>query len=91
MPLVQDRQYKTVFHTNTYHLVERGEKPFSVLSDPDRNLQLHLLEKNNEHKGCSYSYAAVEDPREENTHRHFIPRYRQKDIRRRKAILYKSS
>jgi len=90
MSLVQNRQYLYEYGQNTYHLVERGEKPFSVLSNPNYNQRRYLKDRQRENVGHSFEHIyddVVVDTREEFMNRHFIPSYRKMDIRRRNANL----
>lgn len=85
MPLVPERQYLCEFGQNTYHKVERGEKPFCVLSDPNRNIEEYLAQKADENVGHSFEHIyddAVHDTREEFHNRHLVPKYRQMQMRR---------
>lgn len=91
MSLVQNRQYKYAFGQNTYHKVERGEIPFTQLTDPCANAVEYLEKRDRENVGYSFyhMYNDIEDdPREEFMHRHFQPQRREQDIRRRKKYLY---
>lgn len=89
--LTQNRQYKCAYGQNTYHKTERGEVPFSVLSNPDINAQKYLNAKSKENVGHSFEHLyndIVVDSREDFLNRHFDPRWRNMDIERREAYVF---
>lgn len=99
MPLVQSLQYIYAHEQPTYHLVERGEKPFSELSNPDLNRQKYIAAKCNENVGHSFEDIfddLIQDEFQPHSsgfnnaelyHRHILPQYQQASNKRDDLVL----